>query len=39
VESGYYDEQVAKFVTVYRTPPGREHYEVVLADIPGATGQ
>jgi heme-degrading monooxygenase HmoA len=39
VESGYYDEQVAKFVTVYRTPPGREHYEVVLADITGAIGQ
>lgn len=33
--SGYYDEQVAKFVTVYRVPPGREHYEVVVAEPPG----
>ena len=32
VESGYYDEQVAKFVTVFRTPSGREHYEVVFSE-------
>ncbi|UCB42216.1 MAG: hypothetical protein JSV77_07020 [Dehalococcoidales bacterium] len=30
--SGYYDEQLAKFVTFYRVPPGREHYEVVFAE-------
>ncbi|UCG84244.1 MAG: antibiotic biosynthesis monooxygenase [Dehalococcoidia bacterium] len=30
--SGYYDEQVAKFVTVFRAPPGREGYEVVFAE-------
>ena len=35
VESGYYDEQVAKFVSVFRSPPGRDHYEVVLAETPG----
>jgi heme-degrading monooxygenase HmoA len=34
VASGYYDEQVAKFVTMYRVPPGREHYEVVVAEAP-----
>ena len=35
VTSGYYDEQVAKFMTVFRTPPGREHYEVIFTDAPG----
>ena len=35
VSSGYYDEQVAKFVTIYRAPPGREGYEVVFAEMPG----
>jgi heme-degrading monooxygenase HmoA len=34
IESGYYDEQVAKFVTFMRQPPGREHYEVIRAQIP-----
>jgi heme-degrading monooxygenase HmoA len=34
--SGYYEEQVNKFVTLFRVPPGREHYEVVLAEPPGA---
>ena len=33
--SGYYDEQVAKFVTLFRSPPGREHYEVVIAEPRG----
>ncbi len=37
VTSGYYDEQVAKFVAVFRAPPGREHYEVVIAEAPGMT--
>ena len=35
VSSGYYDEQVAKFVTLFRSPPGRDHYEVVFSEIPG----
>jgi heme-degrading monooxygenase HmoA len=34
IESGFYAEQVEKFVTVYRTPPGREVYDVVLAEAP-----
>ena len=34
IASGYYDEQVRKFLTLYRQPPGREHYEVVLAENP-----
>jgi heme-degrading monooxygenase HmoA len=34
VASGVYDEQVQKFVTLYRATPGRESYEVMIADIP-----
>jgi heme-degrading monooxygenase HmoA len=30
----FYAEQVEKFVTIYRSPPGREQYGVVLADVP-----
>jgi heme-degrading monooxygenase HmoA len=30
----FYAEQVEKFVTIYRSPPGRERYEVVAADLP-----
>ena len=32
VESGYYDQQVAKFLMFTRQPPGRDHYEVVFAE-------
>jgi heme-degrading monooxygenase HmoA len=32
--SGFYAEQLEKFVTFFRAPPGRETYEVVLADAP-----
>ncbi len=34
ITSGYYDEQVAKFVTLSREPPGREHYEVAYSELP-----
>lgn len=37
VESGFYDDQVAKFVTVFGSPPGREVYDVVLAEAPAVT--
>jgi heme-degrading monooxygenase HmoA len=30
----FYGEQVKKFVTLYRAPPGRETYEVVLVEEP-----
>jgi heme-degrading monooxygenase HmoA len=33
----FYAEQIEKFVTIYRAPPGRETYDVVLADAPAAT--
>jgi heme-degrading monooxygenase HmoA len=32
VESGYYGEQVSKFVMFFKQPPGREHYEVVFSE-------
>ena len=32
--SGFYAAQVEKFVTVFKSPPGRETYEVVLAEPP-----
>jgi len=28
---------VEEFVTVYRTPPGREHYQVAYAEMPRVT--
>ncbi len=34
VAGGVYDEQVQKFVTFYRATPGRESYEVMIADTP-----
>jgi hypothetical protein len=35
--TGFYDEQVQKFVTFYRQPPGREQFEVRLLEIPATT--
>ena len=32
----FYAEQIEKFVTIYRSPPGRETYQVALADAPAA---
>jgi heme-degrading monooxygenase HmoA len=32
--SGFYAEQVARFVTLFRSPPGRETYSVALAESP-----
>jgi len=38
-ETGFYAEVLAKYVTLFRAPPGREHYEVLFADAPAlATG-
>ena len=36
VDSGYYDNQVAKFVAMFRAPAGREHYQVIFTDVPEA---
>lgn len=37
--SGHYAEQVGKFVTFYRSPPGRETYEVGIAEAPMTVAQ
>ncbi|MBI4338082.1 MAG: hypothetical protein HY683_09685 [Chloroflexi bacterium] len=37
VESGHHDAQLSKFVSVFRSPPGREHYEVLFAETLGTT--
>jgi heme-degrading monooxygenase HmoA len=37
LESGYYAEQLEKFVTFFRAPPGRETYDVALAEAPAVT--
>jgi heme-degrading monooxygenase HmoA len=33
----FYDRQVDKFMTIFRSPPGRELYRVALADAPLGT--
>jgi heme-degrading monooxygenase HmoA len=39
VASGFYREQVAKFgVTAFRAPPGRQTYDVMIAEPPVAAG-
>jgi len=35
IASGFYAQQVEKFVTFYRAAPGRESYNVVIAEMPG----
>jgi heme-degrading monooxygenase HmoA len=34
IKSGYYDRQVAKLITLFKEPPGREHYQVVYSELP-----
>ena len=36
--SGFYSAQVEKFVTTFKAPPGREEYEVAVADAPAPIG-
>jgi hypothetical protein len=31
---GFYTETLARYVTLFAAPPGRDHYEVVLSDLP-----
>jgi hypothetical protein len=33
-ETGLYPELLAEYVTLFRSPPGRERYEVLLAESP-----
>jgi heme-degrading monooxygenase HmoA len=34
LRSGFYAAQVERFVTVFRSPAGREGYDVVVAEVP-----
>jgi len=34
LRSGHYAGQVAKFATLFRSPPGRDTYDVGIADAP-----
>ena len=36
--NGHYAEQVQKFATLYRSPPGREMYDVGITDLPALQG-
>lgn len=38
VASGFYGEQVQKFVTVFKAAPGRETYDVAVADVGTVVG-
>jgi hypothetical protein len=33
-EEGLYSEVISSFMTVFRAPPGRDHYELVFTDLP-----
>jgi heme-degrading monooxygenase HmoA len=33
-ETGFYAEQLQEHMTLFRAPPGRERYEVAVADVP-----
>ena len=37
-DSGWYADVLGEFTTIFRAPPGREHYEVRLALMPAGTG-
>lgn len=36
-ETAFYAAQLERYVTLFRSPPGRERYEVVVADAPVTT--
>jgi hypothetical protein len=33
-EEGLYSEVISSFMTVFKAPPGRDHYELVFSDVP-----
>lgn len=35
--SGFAAGELERYVTMFRAPPGREHYEVVYADMPSVS--
>ena len=32
--TGFYPEVLERYMTIFKSPPGREHYEVAFADLP-----
>jgi len=36
-DSGWYAETLDRYATLFRSPPGRESYEVALSDLPAST--
>ena len=36
--AGFYGEELARFATVFKAPPGRESYEVSIVDEPTQAG-
>jgi hypothetical protein len=36
-ESGFYPDVLERYMTLFRSPPGRERYKVALAELPVAT--
>jgi hypothetical protein len=32
--TGFYAETLARYVTLFAAPPGRERYEVLVVDVP-----
>ena len=36
--SGFYPELLERYTTLFRAAPGREHYEVALAELPVVAG-
>jgi hypothetical protein len=38
-ETGFYADVIERFVTLYRSPPGRESYEVMLEEFPTTSGR
>lgn len=37
-DHGYYEGELGRFATLFRSPPGRDRYEVVFVDEPVRTG-
>jgi heme-degrading monooxygenase HmoA len=35
--AGFYAETLERYVTLFKAPPGRDHYEVAMADLPAIT--
>lgn len=36
-EDGFYSDVLARYMTLFRSPPGRERYRVAFAEVPAVT--